>query len=235
MFKIVQLRKWQAKLEEQILQEESKEPSKAPWEYQCTPDFTLEGCPPVLCPVCGQAVCEGVGKPKTDGNGWEHLSTKCRGCGTRFHLGEVSDTCALCHEPFRLAPYVDMSQSDHHRCRKDRQFYCTPCFMQLFFDGYIDLSCGDPNFTDDSEFGERMVPYPYDPIFVGHTVAPYRSRLAVKGYELALVARGWQETTEICRRVAEEGRRYLVLRSEAKGREGDYSIYQTRATGEAVG
>lgn len=234
MSKIEQLRKWQAKLQEQILEEEASEKGASKREYISTLDFLADGLPPVLCPVCGEATCKGVGETNADGDGWEHLSSRCRACHTDFRIGQVSHRCALCYEPFRYAPYDDINEFHHHLCGKDRQCYCTPCFMQLFFDDCIDLSSSHPEFTDDTDPNDYAVLRGYRPTYVGNTVAPFRSRLAANGYEEVALVKERDDIEQICRRVAQEGRRYLVLISGKSEKERHYIVYQTGGKAEGA-
>ena len=113
--------------------------------------------------------------------------------------------CALCKQPFRSDPHDDVNEFYSHYSKDAAVFYCTPCFMQLFFDGDIDLGSDDPETI-------------YKQIYIGHSEAPYSSRLADKGYQMfATVEEMYEgddvsgEFKEICRQIINKGRRYLIL------------------------
>ena len=118
---------------------------------------------------------------------------------------ELSKRCAQCKQPFHSDPYDDINEFYSHGSKDREGFYCTPCFMQLFFDGDIDLSSDDPETQ-------------YKQIYVGHSEAPYSSRLAARGYQVfATVEEAHKGDDvsgafeEICRQIINKGRRYLIL------------------------
>ena len=235
MPKIEQLRKWQAKLQEQILQEEVNELIGSKRRIVMTGGPTTDDYPLILCPACGEQVWSSEGELHAVGKRWAYFDGRCGACNTDFRIGQVSHRCALCQEPFPSDPCCDINEFHHHWYEKDGQSYCTPCFMQLFFDGYIDLSSDNPQLTDETHCTDTEALHSLWPTHVGNTVAPYCSRLAANGYEEVVVVKEWEEIGEICRRVVEEGRRYLVLGSGSRKAEDEYHYIVYRTGGRAHG
>ena len=233
MSKIEQLRKRQAKLEKQIVQEEANEKTGLKTRYVLAGGSIIDYCPLVLCPICGEETGPMEGQLSSDRDRWTYFWDRCYTCDTEFRIGRVSEKCALCHEPFFSDPYHDVNQYDHHRCEKDGRSYCTPCYMQLFFDGYIDLSSDNPELTDDTG---RTALYSVWPTHVGNTVAPYRSRLITNGYEEVAVVKEWAQVGEICCKVVAKGRRYLVLGAGVVDPREEYCyiIYQNGGKAQAL-
>ena len=215
MTNIEQLRKWEARIRERIVQEEEKEGTVH--EYPCDHYYDIIGHQPlVLCPTCGEPTEPGESRLAAEGDRWEHASATCIECGTDFRLGQVPDRCALCCEPFATQPHCDRGDYHHHWCAEDRHNYCTPCYMQLFFDGYIDLSSDNPEPIHDKDSNELLYLRCWR-TYVGSSVAPYRSRLIAKGYQEAAVLEDYKDVSKTCRQAVRQGRRYLILCSSIQG------------------
>jgi len=96
--------------------------------------------------------------------------------------------------------------------------------MQLFFDGYIDLSSDNPDIRDNEPCAGSLVPYSMWYTHIGLSVTPYRSRLVAKGYQEVVALENWDGIKQVCRQVVNEGRRYLILRLEGHCFKGFDSI-----------
>lgn len=161
----------------------------------------LKECPSIRCPICGEMVSPIEGRLDEELNKWVFFESRCSNCETDFQIGEVAERCALCHETLKSDPYYDINEFDHHWCEIDQQSYCTPCFMQLFFEGYIDLSSNKTGIGD----------FDHIPTHVGYSLSPYRSRLLACGYnEVATIAE-WEQVKHLCQQIANRGGYYLVL------------------------
>ena len=148
MSKVEELRKRLVKLQEQIRRQDVKETTGSATKLVMAKGSTVDDYPLVQCPVCGEEVDATEGQLDIHRNRWVFFEAFCPACDTDFRIGEPPYRCALCHEPLPCDPYNDVNELYHHRCQKDEHYYCTPCFMQLFFDGYIDLSSDDPDLSD---------------------------------------------------------------------------------------
>ena len=100
--------------------------------------------PLVTCPTCGKIVEDSCGGVRGEKDKiWQYYDTICDNCHTKFIIGEITDKCALCHEPFRSPLVDDINEFYHHWCRRDGKNYSTPCYMQRFFDGFVDIFIRD--------------------------------------------------------------------------------------------
>ena len=139
---------------------------------------------------------------------WPYCDDTCQKCGTRFRIGEVEEKCALCQQPFLSHPYYDVGERNHHWCKKNNQQYCTSCFMQLFFDGYIDLSSDKVDIDNENFIGFEICTE------IG-TVVPYQSRLAAKGYEFVDNVQEWNRAKQVSIRVVADNHKYLMFGIDA--------------------
>jgi hypothetical protein len=228
MTKVEQLRKRLVKLQEQILRVEVDEITGSTPMLVLANGSTSDDFPLVTCPNCGDETQFTEAQLDNDGNRWTYYQGFCDACRTDFRIGEVPDKCALCHEPFVCDPREDVNEFYHHWCEKDRRCYCTPCFMQLFFDSYIDLSSDNPEVRDEEHCPSTVMPYSRLYTHIGHSVSPYHSRLIAKGYEEVARAKEWDEIKQLCKHIVEEGHRYLILSVSNKGEDG-YIIFRTGA------
>lgn len=223
---IEQLKNRLAKLQKQTLETEAAKKEVSTTKLIFTDGSAVEDYPLITCPACGEVTEVIEGRLDHEHKSWGYFETICESCNTNFRLGEVDERCALCRVPFPSDPYYDINELNHHWCDKDGQDYCTSCFMQLFFDGYIDLSSNNSVDTSDNSQIAAGPPCTH----VGHSLGPYHSRLAVKGFEEAAVVKEWDEVIRICQQVLEEDKRYLILykSSEEPGQQNEYVIYRTR-------
>ncbi len=218
MSKVEQLRNGLIKLQNQILEQEVAEAIGSTRALVLT-DGIIEDYPLIMCPVCQEEAQVVEGQLDQEHQCWLYFDTECSSCHTMFRVGEVQERCCLCKNPLPSDPYYDVNELDYHSCERDGQIYCTPCFMQLFFDGYIDLS------SDDDMI---MADYPRC-THVGHTVDPYLSRLVAIGYEEFAVVQTWDEARQACQPIMDEGGRYLILyTSSEEPRQYEYTIYRKR-------
>ena len=228
MTKVEQLRKRLEKLQEQILREEVNEITGSTTKIVMADGSMTDDYPLITCPVCGEKADFTEAQLNIDGNMWTYFEGFCSVCHTDFRIGEVPDRCALCHEPLPCDPHEDVNELYHHWCKKDGQYYCTPCFMQLFFNDYIDLSSDNPEVRDDS-----LLVYSLWYTHIGNSVAPYCSRLVAKGYQEVAVVEEWDEINQVCQQIVNEGRRYLVLSLSVSSDEPEgknyYIIYRSGA------
>jgi hypothetical protein len=228
--RIEQFRSRLIKLEGQVLQEEVNEIIGSTVKLVSVDGSSVDNDPVVTCPACGEEAGFIEAQLDSSGKRWVYYDGYCQNCDTEFVIGEVPHKCALCDEPLPCDPHEDVNELYHHWCEKDRQHYCTPCFMQLFFDGYIDLSSENPNVRDDEPCPGCVLPYSIWYTHVGRSVAPYCSRLVGKGYEEVAAVKEWDEIKQVCRQIVSQSRRYLILSisGDEPERRYYYVIYQTR-------
>lgn len=212
MSKLSQLKGRLVRLQQQIQQEETNEKTGSCREIVVTGVGCISDYPIITCPACGEIASRSEAELDPEGRKWVYFDGFCSDCRTSFRIGEVTNECALCHEPFRSDPYYDINEFDHHWCKKDGLPYCTACFMQLFLDGYIDLSSDNPELLHYTEQRDGpAVLDGWDYTFIGYSIDPYRSRLAAKGYQQVAAVKEWDEMKEICQQIINGGQRYLAL------------------------
>jgi hypothetical protein len=176
---------------------------------------------PITCPVCKEIVDGPIeNELSEDQKTWVYFETVCHNCRTQFRIGEVTDKCHLCHQTFPSEPYFDVNERIHHWCKTDNQEYCTPCFMQLFFDGYVDISSDREDIDDENFLGLEICTN------LG-TIAPYKSRLATKGYELARSTQEWDQAKQLCKQLVRDNHRYLLFGTDGEqAGTKEYLIYR---------
>jgi hypothetical protein len=215
-----QLSRIMVKPEEQLRREEVRKAAGSNRQVVMTdgPPTDVDDIPLVICPACGEEVPACEAQLNAAHNGWVYFDSRCNSCDTKFRTGEVPERCDLCQQLFRTRPYSDINEFYHHYCREDGHSYCTPCHMQLFFEGYLDLSSDDLGLLrqyDEPNTGAILHDPPWT--YIGCTVTPYEYRLAIKGYqEIATVDKqDWGNSlhtlVHICGQIVSRGRRYLIL------------------------
>ena len=219
MSKVEQLRNRLMKLRDRFLEEEVVETIGSTRSLVLKGGKITEDYPLIMCPVCQEEAQAVEGQLDQEHNSWLYFDTTCSTCHTSFRIGEVQERCCLCRNPLSSDPYYDANELNHHWCKKNGQIYCTPCFMQLFFDGYIDLSSDECPIMADC----RQCTH------VGYTIDPYHSRLISIGYEEFAIVQTCDDVRQTCQYIMDEGGRYLILyTSSEESPQREYTIYRKR-------
>ena len=114
MSRIEQLRRRHVKLQKQIRREEVNKITGSKRRIVMSGGSTTDDYPLVLCPVCGEEVRASEAELDVGGNRWAYFYGRCDACHTDFRIGQVTDRCARCDEPFAHDPYYDINEFYHH-------------------------------------------------------------------------------------------------------------------------
>lgn len=164
-----------------------------------------------LCPTCRKP-CEVAGRqsyptaPDT-----LYSIVFCQQCGTLFRTGNMVNECSRCGMLFPDDPYDDVNSFYSHWCDIDLTFYCTPCYLNLFFNGRIDLSLDNPD-VDRATSRKWEIAVLWC-IYVEGSISRYLPRLKARGFEQVaeMDEPEFDRVRETCGDIAKAGNRYLVL------------------------